>query len=66
MTKLEKVLVDIESLSADEFSQLRDWVIERDWEKWDKEIQEDAEAGKLEFLRKEAREEKNSDSLKLI
>ncbi|MCF7805707.1 MAG: hypothetical protein K9N46_15980 [Candidatus Marinimicrobia bacterium] len=54
MTKLEQVLVEIESLSVDEFSQLRDWIIERDWEKWDEEIRDDAEKGRLEFLKEEA------------
>ena len=63
MTKLEQVLVEIESLSADEFSQLREWVLERDWDTWDEEIREDVEHGRLEFLKKEARKEKNSDSL---
>jgi len=63
MTKLEKVLIDIEALSEDEFSQLRDWFIERDWDKWDKELKEDSQRGKLDFLRKEALDEENSGSL---
>jgi len=63
MTKLEKVLIDIEALSKDEFSQLRDWLLERDWEKWDSEVRNDARSGKLEFLEKEALDEGNSGSL---
>jgi len=63
MTKLEKVLTDIEALSKDEFAQLRNWFIERDWEKWDKEVQNDARSGKLDFLKKEALDEGNSGSL---
>ena len=54
MTKLEKVLTDIEALTKDEFAQLRNWFIERDWEKWDDEVQNDAKLGKLDFLEKEA------------
>ena len=33
MTKLEKIISSIESLSNQEFAKLRDWIIERDWEK---------------------------------
>ena len=37
---------------------LRDWFAERDWERWDKQIEKDSEAGKLDFLIKEALNEK--------
>lgn len=33
ITKLEKIISSIESLSNQEFATLRDWIIERDWEK---------------------------------
>jgi len=38
--------------------ELRDWFAERDWERWDKQIEKDSEAGKLDFLIKEALNEK--------
>ena len=63
MTNLERVIVEIESLSYEEFSQLRDWIIERDWEEWDKRIEEDNRHHKLDFLKDEARNEKDSGRL---
>lgn len=63
MTKLERVLVEIESLSSEEFAQLREWMIERDWSKWDTEIAQDDRQKKLEFLKEEARREKDPGTL---
>jgi len=37
---------------------LRQWFSERDWDQWDKQIETDSEAGKLDFLIKEALDEK--------
>ena len=33
-------------------------MLERDWEKWDREIEEDSKNGKLNFLIKQALDEK--------
>lgn len=38
---------------------LHDWFSERDWEEWDREIERDSAAGKLDFLVEEAVDEKN-------
>lgn len=64
MTKLQKVQVAIESLSSEEFSQLRRWLSERDWEQWDREIERDAVSGKLDFLVEEALSEKSKGQLR--
>jgi hypothetical protein len=37
---------------------------EKDWERWDKEIEADSEAGKLDFLVREALEAKTKKILK--
>jgi hypothetical protein len=37
---------------------------EKDWEKWDKEIEADSKAGRLDFLVREARKEKAKGNLK--
>ena len=66
MTNLEKILVKIESLTTEEFSQLRKWIVERDWEKWDREIRQDSEQQKLDSLINEAKKEKDSDSLRSL
>jgi hypothetical protein len=66
MTNLEEILVKIESLPEEDFSKLRKWIIERDWEQWDKEILQDVEKQKLDSLIDEAKKEKDSDSLRSL
>ncbi|MCD6561899.1 MAG: hypothetical protein J7L16_09120 [Deltaproteobacteria bacterium] len=64
MQNVEEILSSIESLSREEFARLREWFYERDWERWDKEIEEDSKSGKLGFLVKEALAEKTDEKLK--
>lgn len=58
MTKVEEIQAAIESLPENEHSRLRRWFTERDWAKWDAEIEQDSDSGKLDFLIKEAHDEK--------
>ncbi|MEK6590671.1 MAG: hypothetical protein AABZ11_08340 [Nitrospinota bacterium] len=64
MAKVEEILIAIESLSKEEYSRLRVWFTERDWEKWDRQIEIDSESGNLDFLIKEALDEKTKGKLK--
>lgn len=64
MTRLEELELAIESLSENEYSQFRRWFLERDWEKWDREIEADSTSGKLDFLVKEAQDAKAKGTLK--
>ena len=64
MTKIEELELEVSSLPEEEYSQFRRWFLDRDWEKWDREIEADAENGKLDFLRAEAAEAKKNDQLK--
>ncbi|HVS31906.1 MAG TPA: hypothetical protein VMS98_10650 [Thermoanaerobaculia bacterium] len=50
MTKLEALEEEIKKLSPEELAQLRDWLLERDAEEWDREIERDAASGKLDKL----------------
>jgi len=54
MRKVEQIEQQIRELSAPEFSELRDWVLEQDWKAWDAQIESDARAGKLEEVIAEA------------
>jgi len=63
MLKIEDIQAEIESLPEKEYTRLRLWFSKRDWEKWDREIQEDFTAGKLDFLSEEALEEKKRGGL---
>lgn len=62
-SKVAEIQSAIESLREKEYSRLRKWFTERDWEKWDREIETDSESGKLDFLVKEALDEKAKGKL---
>ena len=50
MTKVESLEAEIEKLSPDEFVELREWLLEKDWAAWDRQIEDDAATGKLDKL----------------
>ena len=64
MTKIEELEKAVATLPEEEYSQFRKWFLDRDWERWDREIEEDAESGKLDFLIQEAIEAKKNRHLK--
>lgn len=64
MTKVQEIQAAIEALPREDYVRLRKWFSERDWEKWDKQIEEDSKAGKLDFLIQEALDEKAKGRLK--
>lgn len=64
MTKLEELERAIASLSDEEYREFRRWFLQRDRETWERQIEEDSKAGKLDFLVKEAREAKKGGHLK--
>ncbi|MEW6408619.1 MAG: hypothetical protein AB1488_00705 [Nitrospirota bacterium] len=64
MSKVEEIEAAIESLSEEEYVRFRRWFSEKDWEKWDKQIEADSESGKLDFLIKDALDEKAKGKLK--
>jgi hypothetical protein len=50
MNKLEAIEKQIAELDQDSFTRLRDWVIDFDHSVWDRKIEADSKAGKLDFL----------------
>jgi hypothetical protein len=64
MSKLDQLKAEIESLPSEQVAEIFRWLAEKDWEKWDKEIEDDSRAGKLDFLVREAREQKTKGKLK--
>ncbi len=64
MSKVDEIKEAIESLPEEEYSQLRHWFSEKDWLKWDKQIEADTKSGKLDLLAKEAFEAKKQGKLK--
>jgi len=55
MRKVEHIERQIGELSREEFAELREWVLARDWAAWDTQIEADARSGKLDKLLEEAR-----------
>jgi hypothetical protein len=54
MRKVEQIEQQIRELSAGEFSELRDWVLEQDWKSWDAQLETDVVSGKLDKVIAEA------------
>ena len=54
MTKLEKIEQDIETLSQADVGKLADWLEEYKADLWDRQIDTDAKAGKLDKLAEQA------------
>lgn len=61
---VEEIQTEIKSLSKGDYSKLKNWFIERDWQEWDQQIEEDSRSGKLDFLLEEAMEAKQSGNLR--
>jgi hypothetical protein len=55
MTRLQAIEEQIKTLSAGELAQLREWLLEHDWAEWDRQIEHDSAAGRLEKLFAKAR-----------
>ena len=64
MTRIEEIEKAVASLPVEEYRQFREWFLERDWAQWDKQIQADSESGKVDFLVKEAMNEKSQGKLR--
>ena len=63
MTRVEEIKKAIETLSEEDHTLLLEWLLEREWEKWDRQLEEDVAQGRLRFLLEEAKEEKERGDL---
>jgi hypothetical protein len=54
MDRLAEIKAAIERLPADDVWQLHEWIADLCWEEWDREIEEDAKAGRLDKLVEQA------------
>ncbi|MBI2318697.1 MAG: hypothetical protein HYU75_17335 [Betaproteobacteria bacterium] len=54
MSKVESIEEQIKALSPEELSQLRTWFLEFDWALWDRQLERDIAAGKLDALAEKA------------
>ena len=54
MARIEELANKVQQLSRDELAAFRDWFRKYDFDEWDKEIEEDILAGRLESLANDA------------
>lgn len=54
MSKLEKIEQSVAELSDEELKAFADWFAELRWQRWDRQLEEDVAAGKLDRLAEEA------------
>jgi hypothetical protein len=50
MGKSEKIEQEVQARSPEELAQFRAWFLEYDWAAWDRQIERDAQAGRLDAL----------------
>jgi hypothetical protein len=50
MGKIEKIEQEVQALSPEELAQFRAWFLEYDWAAWDRQIEHDSQAGRLDDL----------------
>ena len=63
MSSIVEIQQAILVLPRSEYVQLRKWLNDLDWEKWDRQIKGDSEEGRLDFLIEEALEAKGNGTL---
>lgn len=63
MSRIDQLKAEIEGLPSDEIAELLRWLSEKSWDQWDKEVEADSRDGKLQFLIREARNEKAKGGL---
>ena len=66
MSTLDELKTAIEELPEADYTELRQWFSEKDWQKWNSQIAADSEAGRLDFLIKEALDEKTKGQLRAL
>jgi hypothetical protein len=60
VSKVENIESQIQTLSSDELAQLRQWLADYDSEVWDRQLEADVEAGRLDGLAERALRDHNA------
>ena len=50
MSKVQDIESQVQALSPEELAQFRAWFLEFDWAAWDRQLERDVRAGKLDAL----------------
>jgi len=54
MTRLENLEQEVQSLNPEELAEFRAWFAEYDWQQWDRQLERDVAAGRLDRMAAEA------------
>lgn len=54
MTRVESLESEVRKLNPEELAAFRDWFADYDWQAWDRQIERDSAAGRLDALAAEA------------
>ena len=54
MSKVKDLEQQVQALSPEELAQFREWFLEFDWAVWDRELEQDVRAGKLDAMAEKA------------
>ncbi len=54
MSKVERIEQEVQALSLAELAEFRAWFLEYDWAAWDRQLERDVEAGRLDDLAEKA------------
>ena len=66
MTTISDIQQAILGLSDTEYAELLHWLREQDWARWDREFEEDARDGRLDWLAEEALQDMEKGDLKAL
>lgn len=66
MARVEELASEVQRLNRDELAAFRDWFRKYDSDEWDKEIEQDVSAGRLEKLADEALAEHTAGRAKVL
>jgi hypothetical protein len=64
MGNVERIEQDIQALSPEELAQFRAWFLAYDWAAWDRQLERDVQAGKLDKLADRALRDHNTGKTK--
>ena len=64
VTRIDAIKEAIETLPEDEYVTLRQWFADKDWDRWDRQIEQDSKEGKLDFLVRDAMRDKRKGKLR--
>ena len=63
MTSVTEIQKAILALPKSDYAELRQWLSELDWDRWDRQIESDSADGTLDFLIADAKEAKRQRTL---